>query len=162
MAWYVVLIGDVNATTTGNVTAEVQQFKNASDYQNTTGADPSNVLPDHWQGSGGFSTKAAAQKVAERFNKLPADQRSTGGKPLAPNLATPELKTAGNNPLSGLAAIGDFFSRLTRMRYCTTRSARRRRRSRRWCRSDGGVDRALAHRWRGDLRERVDSQPEAS
>lgn len=105
MAWYVVLVGNIDATQIGNVDAEVQQFANASEYKATTGASPTNVLPSGWQSANGFATKAQAQAVANRYNALPAGQRSTGGKVLAPSVARlPKLP----NPLNALGIHGDF------------------------------------------------------
>jgi hypothetical protein len=98
MAWYVVLLSNVNATTIGDVHAQVAQFADAAAYTQTTGADPASVLPAGWQTAAGFPTQARAQAVASRYNALPAGQRSAGGKPLAPSVIPPLIK----NPLSNL------------------------------------------------------------
>jgi hypothetical protein len=81
-------------------------------YHNATGADPSNVLPDAWQGTNGFATKLQAQAVAARFNALPPDQKQIGsGVPLAPSVATiPKVVT---NPLDFLKELADLAHRLT-------------------------------------------------
>lgn len=111
MAWFVVLSSNVNSTTIGNVTASVQQFASTADYTKTVGASPTQVDPK--QPSGGYATQAQAQAEANRFNALPADQRSAGGKPLAPSVVPNLPKIAIANPLDALKGIADFFQRLT-------------------------------------------------
>lgn len=105
MAWYVVLTSNVNSTTIGNVTAQVQQFANATAYTSTVGASPTSVLPPGWQTSSGFATQAQAQAVADRYNALSPAQRSAGGKPLAPSIL-PKLPSV--NPLNALGIHGDL------------------------------------------------------
>ena len=57
---------------------------------------------------GGFTNKLAAQQAANKYNANPGQ----AGGVNAPNPLTPN-SLLGNNPLTGINAIGDFFQRLT-------------------------------------------------
>jgi hypothetical protein len=102
MSWFVTGLTDPTQTS-GTVTPYYFQAASKAAAEKQIGGPPL---------AGPFKTKADAQAWVKAH---PEDfgPGKTGGKALAPNLAAPELATAGSNPLAGLASIGDFFSRLT-------------------------------------------------
>lgn len=110
-AWFVVLLSDPRSTTTGNVSASVQQFASAAAYSAAVGASPQQVDPA--QPANGYASRAQAQAEASRFNALPADQRSAGGQPLTPSAAGPGLKNPLGAAWNAATAIPRFLSMLT-------------------------------------------------
>ncbi len=110
MTWYAVTISSSNATTTGDVKAVVQQFASLAAFKSATGTTPSQMgVPG--ETDAGFKTQLQAQAAANAFNALPVNQRSAGGKPLAPNLLTPILKNPLSNVLGGFN-LGSWFLRV--------------------------------------------------
>jgi hypothetical protein len=111
VTWYVELITSPK-TGTGDVTAIVKQFASAQAFQAATGALPSQTMPAGYrqEPDTGFPTKAAAQAFAATFNKSGVGKGATGAVPYNDYI---NAGLPGSNPLSGLSAIGDFFSRLT-------------------------------------------------
>jgi hypothetical protein len=109
MTWYAVALANSNATQIGDVTAIVQQFPNLAAFKQATGTTPSQMgIPG--QTDAGYPTQALAQQAANRFNALSKDQRSAGGKPLAPNLAAPALNLG--NDLLGKFNLSSWFLRI--------------------------------------------------
>lgn len=101
--WYVVLLANPTQAS-GNVTASIQRFASAAAYRQTVGADPASVgVPG--QTGAGFPTQAAAQAVADAWNKSGQGQHATGSKPLAPSVAAPAISTGvGAGDVIGQAA----------------------------------------------------------
>lgn len=95
--WYAIA-----ATERGVVTASVLTAAEWKSDQAGGGADAPNFK--NIGAAGGYSTQAAAQKVVDAFNAQPnTNKLAKAGVTTAPNLP---------NPLTGVAAIGDFFSKL--------------------------------------------------
>lgn len=111
MPWYVEMI-TTPTDKTGNVTAVVAQYANAAAFENAVGA-PVSVAGIPGETSKGYPTKAAAQKAANAWNKSGAGKAATGSTPSNDFIGAGTPGLGGGNPLTGLAAIGDFFARLS-------------------------------------------------
>lgn len=114
MAWYVELTFNPKSTS-GDVTAVVVQYANAAAFEKATGALPSQTMPASFrqEPDKGFPTKAAAQAFANSFNKSGQGKGATGAAPYNDYINAGLPGSTPANPLSGLAAIGDFFNKLS-------------------------------------------------
>jgi len=78
-----------------------------SAFQRKYGSPDNGVNPPN-----GFATRLQAQAAANKYNHNPDKAGGVQAPGAAPGINAP-LPHALSNPLAGLAAIGDFFNRLT-------------------------------------------------
>jgi hypothetical protein len=91
---------------TQNITAAVVGPMSQAAFTAKYGNPNNGVNP-----SGGFATKLQAQAAANKYNANPGQAGGVNAPGVAPGINAPN--PLGNNPLTGLNAIGDFFQRLS-------------------------------------------------